>query len=189
MIHHAIDTIKPSPSSLASTIGTMLTQVPHNPNYRQSGRGVFDDLLGRLHDPFIPATRQGPFHCLTPFAVSAGCFFGDSLHDAMEVVAGVMSSPHLMPPEDRMVQYTVRTLIDQHYPPLFAVPFTDLNTIWSHLDGYRTYKTAAVAAPASRGPTATRPPQQTPPQHRRAPQSPFPPPRPPIASGCLPSAR
>lgn len=159
-------------------------QVRHNLNQDQSRQVVFYCLLRRLHDYLMPATARAPLDPLTSFVVSAGYFFGGFLRDAEELVASVMSGQHLMAPTDSRVQKPVRTLLDQHYPALFAIlfpaplvqanpPLADLNTMWSHLDGYRTNKTTAVTTPPSTGPTTTRPigtAARTPQQHWCAPQ-------------------
>lgn len=162
---YSIDTHKPSTSSLASTLDSMFNQIRRNLTQRQPRQVTFGDLR-RLRTHFIPATGQAPLRH-TSFLVPVSCFYEDVSHDVEELVASVMSSRHSLAPSNRMSQYTVRILIDPHQRALFTVlfrghlaranpPFTNIISMWLHLDAYRTNKTLAVSAPALTGNTMTR---------------------------------
>lgn len=157
LINRAIDSHKPSTSSLAYTIYSIYAQVRHNLTQGQPGQMAFNDLMKHPHDQFIPATSQPPPHRLTSSAVLSNCFSDESLGDIKLLVASVVGSQHHLAPTDSMVQYNVRARIEQKYPAVFKVffsghlpqanlPFTDVNSMWLHVAVCRTNKKAAISA-------------------------------------------
>lgn len=142
---------KPSAPSFSVTIDLFFAQARYASDVVTPRQGTFSNVVRKSDDHFVPATSSSPLQRLTAFVVTTNVWrFLDRCPRAR---SKHYRSQHKPSPMDTMLQFAVRTLIDQLATfPLFVFgplessrqAFTDMNATCLHLGSSCTSKIVAV---------------------------------------------